>query len=186
MLQHKYPRLLAGVLVLSLLANGWLLMENRRLLASIQVNDTYEPLRVHVVGAVVSPGMLEMPRGSRVADALHAAGGTLPTADISGLNLAKPLFDGEQISVLVALPATTSTGSAISVPTGSAQTGFVNINSAGEAELDTLPGIGPAKAVSIINYRQQNGAFAKPEDLMKVSGIGEKTFDKLKHLITVR
>lgn len=186
-MQRKFTCLWAGITIISLLVNAWLLVENRRLFSEMQIADTHQTLRVHVVGAVTNPGLLELPRGSRVADALQAAGGAQATSDLTGLNLAKPLFDGEQIVVPVSLEAVQTSGSmSAALPADSGLTGLVNINSAGEAELQTLPGIGPVKAAAIVAYRQQHGAFARPEDIMNVSGIGEKTYEKLKPLIIVR
>ncbi|NLW17198.1 MAG: ComEA family DNA-binding protein [Firmicutes bacterium] len=168
-----------SLLLLSLTANVWLLRENRQLLSSWQPMEQTE-LRVHVTGAVLRPGVYTLAKGARVDDALDMAGGVLPDALIQGLNLAKPLFDGEQIHVAQAAPSSSDSTSA-DIPA----TTLININTATAAELETLPGIGPVKAQAIVEYRQQNGAFARIEDLTKVSGIGPKTFERLKHLITV-
>lgn len=175
-----------GLLLLSLGCNLWLLRENRQLLAVWQP-AAEASLQVHITGAVANPGIYTLEKGCRVADALRSAGGTLPDALLGGLNLAKPLFDGEQIHVAPALQLasdpTASTGLDLLQPV--AQTQLVNLNTATASELETLPGIGRVKAQAIISYRQQHGAFARIEDLTKVSGIGPKTFEKLKHLITV-
>ncbi len=171
------------VLLLSLGVNVWLLRENRQLLAAWQPVDQAS-LQVHVTGAVASPGVYTLAKGARIDDALAMAGGTLPEALLQGLNLAKPVFDGEQVHVAQAMPAL-GTDSNTNPFQAAQTTGLININTASAAELETLPGIGPVKAQAIIDYRQQNGAFARTEDLTKVSGIGPKTFDKLKHLITV-
>ncbi len=168
-----------SLLCLSLGANIWLLRENRQLLASWQPSDPAE-LQVHVTGAVLRPGVYTLAKGARVGDAITSAGGALPDALLHGINLAKPLFDGEQIHVAqAALSDSTSKNEAESAAK------LININTASAAELETLPGIGPVKAQAIIEYRQQHGAFARIEDLTKVSGIGAKTFEGLKHLITV-
>lgn len=174
-----------SLLLLSLGANVWLLRENRQLLATWQPSELTE-LQVHVTGAVARPGVYTLSKGARVDDALVSAGGALPDALLGGLNLAKPLFDGEQIHVMQALPAASEPPSS-SDPFQAATTAseLVNLNTATAAQLQTLPGIGPVKAQAILDYRQQHGAFARIEDLTKVSGIGARTFDKLKHLITV-
>lgn len=167
------------LLLLSLTINVWLLRENRQLLANWRPVDQRE-LQIHVSGAVIRPGVYRLQQGARVADALESAGGCLPDALVASLNLAKPLFDGEQINVAQAAPLTTAADSP-----GSSNESQINLNTATVAELQTLPGIGPAKAQAIVDYRQQHGAFARIEDITKVSGIGAKTFESLKHLITV-
>ena len=158
-------------------------------------------LLVHVTGAVAKPGLYKLPPGSRVNDAIEQAG-ALPEADLSGLNLAARLKDEHKLIVPSQIPQASSNevmtavpGSKLTVaptpaakaPQGNANTsGKVNINTAGAAELDSLPGIGPALAERIIQYRQTNGLFQNPQDLMNVSGIGEKKFAELEHLITVQ
>ncbi|MEY2848968.1 MAG: hypothetical protein RI885_1633 [Actinomycetota bacterium] len=138
---------------------------------------------VHVLGAVVRPGVFELRAGDRLLDAVAAAGGFSESADRSRLNLARPIVDGEQVLVpavgeVIALPPATSPGAGDSG-------GRVNLNSADEAALDTLPGVGPATAKSIIDWRTQNGRFASVEDLLGVPGIGDKTLDTLRDLVTV-
>mgnify|MGYP000922274357 CR=1 FL=1 len=186
-MKQRWPLLVCcGLLLLSLGCNIWLLRENRQLLAAWQPAAEV-PLQVHVSGAVAKPGVYTLEKGCRIADALQAAGGALPNAVLGGLNLAKPLFDGEQIQVAQTLQP--QEGSAASTTLNflqpAAATQLINLNTATAAELETLPGIGPVKAQAIIDYRQQNGAFSRIEDLTKVSGIGSKTFEKLKHLITI-
>lgn len=171
------------LLLLSLACNIWLLRENRQLLA-VWGKEEQAALQVHVTGAVAIPGVYNLDRGCRVTDALTAAGGALENALLASLNLAKPLFDGEQVHVAQALPASSPIAENPFATSG-LTTQLVNLNTATIAELQTLPGIGPAKAQAIIDYRQQNGAFARIEDITRVSGIGDKTFAKLKHLIVV-
>lgn len=143
-------------------------------------------LLVHVLGAVEKPGLFELPDGSRVVDAVAAAGGMSATADPAGVNLARPVSDGEQLY----LPAIGETAAAApgagSAPTGAAgaPAGKVNLNAATVADLDGLPRIGPALAQRIIDYRLANGQFSSVDDLRNVTGIGEKTFAGLKDLIT--
>lgn len=184
--QRLLPRLLGVLLLLSLAANGWMLMENRRLLNQWDAVPA-GGLQVHVLGAVVQPGVYQLNRGARVADALQAAGGTLPTAELGTLNLAKPLFDGEQ--VLVPAPVAAAGGSGSESPTASSSVvggQLINVNTATAAELDTLPYIGPSKAAAIIAYRQQHGAFTQVDDLLQVPGIGEATLAKFRDLVTVK
>lgn len=142
---------------------------------------------VHVVGAVMHPGVYDLPGGSRVVDAVEAAGGALGNAALSSLNLARVLADGEQVYVCTAEEVVA--GGAPSVPSGaSAGSGgasaLVDLNTATAEELDALPGVGPSTAAKIVSDREANGPFATPEDLMRVPGIGAKKFDALKDLVT--
>ena len=151
---------------------------------------TPSPVRVHVTGAVAAPGVYTLPPGSIVLDALTAAGGPLPEADPNVLNLARVVADGDQIVVpLRPQPAPTVAGQ----PAGAVATaapapaagGRVNLNTATAAELETLPGIGPSLAQSIIDYRTEHGAFASIDAIMDVPGIGDGRFEAIKDLITV-
>jgi competence protein ComEA len=144
-------------------------------------------LTVHVVGAVGRPGLYSLPSGARVGEAVAAAGGLLGSAEQAGVNLARPLTDGEQVVVPVqgqAPPATAAGASASGG--GSPGAGPVDLNSATADALDTLPGVGPATAAKIIADRTENGPFRSVEDLMRVPGIGAKRFETLKDLVTVR
>ena len=145
---------------------------------------------VHVAGAVSSPGVYRLPVGSRVTDAVTAAGGPLGSAAPDAVNLARILTDGEQVYLptveeaaagIAAAPAAGGTGGG-----GSAGPGPVDLNAASVADLEALPGIGEATAQKIVDEREKNGPFATPEDLMRVPGIGEKKFESLKDLVTVR
>ena len=139
---------------------------------------------VYVVGAVMNPGVYFLPQGSRVADALEAAGGPTEEADLARVNLAKRVYDEEQIYVprlgeenpLLPLPSGSSGGQA---------GGKININTATAAELETLPGIGPVLSQRIVDYRKANGPFAATEDIKNVGGIGEATFEEIKESIFV-
>ena len=132
---------------------------------------------VHVVGAVVEPGVVTVPVGSRVFDAIAAAGGTTPDADPNALNLARDLHTGEQVVVPVR-------GAAPAIPP-TAGAGLININTADEHALETLPHVGPALAQRIINYRTEHGGFQSVDELAKVSGIGSKRFADIAPLVTV-
>ena len=140
-------------------------------------------LFVHVLGAVARPGLYVLNDGDRAVDAIAAAGGFAATADQSQLNLARLIVDGEQIYVpnLGEAPPAAS-GDAAGV--GSVG-GKVNINTADEAALETLPRVGPAMAKRIIDWRTANGRFTAIEDLMSVTGVGDKTFEQLKDLVTI-
>lgn len=141
-------------------------------------------LTIQISGAVQTPGVYTLTPGSRIQDAINAAGGLLGISDPSSLNLAAPISDGEKINIPV--PGDDPPPLAIPEKTDPIEiTGPVNINTATLEELDTLPGIGPAIAGRIIDYRQKNGPFDKIEDIQNVSGIGPATFEKLKPLITI-
>jgi len=137
------------------------------------------PIFVHILGAVREPGLYELREGDRAIDAVSAAGGFLAQADLTQLNLARFVGDGEQIVVAVIGAVPPASGS------GPAASGMVNINTADATTLETLPRVGPAMSARIIAWRDQHGRFAIIEDLMNVSGIGEKTFDGLKALISI-
>ena len=131
---------------------------------------------VHVVGAVVKPGVVILDAPSRVQDALEAAGGALPEAELSGVNLARELFDGEQIVV----PAQ---GEDREI-TGGLSGGLVSLSRASSAELQELPRVGPHTAERIIDWRETHGPFRSVEDLLAVSGIGPATLEGLRDLVT--
>lgn len=134
-------------------------------------------LFVHIVGEVKVPGMYQLPLGARLVDAVFAAGGLTVDADNSSVNLARELFDGEQIIVF-------KVGEQEST-VGSSQGGLVSINRAGDKQLEELPGIGPALAGRIIAWREANGGFKSKKDLLKVSGIGESILAGFTDLITL-
>ncbi|WP_273832700.1 helix-hairpin-helix domain-containing protein [Guptibacillus sedimenti] len=135
---------------------------------------------VDVKGAVVTPGVYEVSANGRVKDVIQKAGGFLEEADQAQLNLATKVIDEMMIYVPLKGETTVAAGSV------TAETGLISINTADLIELQELPGIGPAKAEAIIQYREENGPFSASEDLQNISGIGEKTFEKLKDLITVQ
>lgn len=138
---------------------------------------------VHVGGEVNEPGLYTMPAGSRVADAVEEAGGALPDADLDLLNLARTLTDGERVLVGVPEEETPGGGGAAA---GGGEGTAVNINTAGEEELRSLPGIGEKKARQIIDHRESiGGSFATVEDLLGVDGIAEKTLENLRPHVTV-
>jgi competence protein ComEA len=158
---------------------------------TLDPSPTKIPIEVHVVGAVVRPGVYALSEGSRVQDAITAAGGLLTSVDSSGLNLAAKLEDGQQLTIpsQAGAGATPEGGAPFTVvPTVGASTptgDLININTASVEELDALPGIGPTTAQNIVDYRTQHGPFQHIEDIMNVPGIGPATFDSIQNLITV-
>jgi competence protein ComEA len=140
------------------------------------------PITVYVSGEVNQSGLYDLPAGSRVNDAIQAAGGFSANANSEALNLAEILEDGEQIDVPDLITGITTGDSTRS---SNPSLGLVDINTATLEQLDTLPEIGPITAQEIIDYREANGPFAGIEDIMDVPRIGQATFDKIKDLITV-
>ena len=142
-------------------------------------------LFVHVSGAVNKPGLIRLAPGARVVDAVEAAGGFADGADPAGLNLARRLHDGEQLRAPLVGEAVAE-GAASDTAGGPAIDGaLVDLNTASSAQLESLPRIGPAMALRIIDWRTSNGRFAAVTDLLKVTGIGQKLFDGLKDKVTV-
>ncbi|WP_323987678.1 ComEA family DNA-binding protein [Microbacterium plantarum] len=139
---------------------------------------------VHVHGAVVSPGLYRLDADARVVDAVAAAGGFSDTADPAGVNLARTVTDGEQLFVPEPgqAPPESAGGGA---PGGAGTDGLVDLNTADAAALDTLPRVGPALAERIIAWREENGRFTSVEDLLAVSGIGEKMLEALRDRVRV-
>lgn len=156
-----------------------------------------EMVTVYVCGAVNKPGVVKLTAGARNIDAIEACGGTLPTADTAKLNMAQLLKDGAQITVpeknIVSMQEPQAGNKGETVKTNGAQSrknstsaeGKININTADQAELDKLPGVGPATAEAIIEYRKNEGQFTAIEDLKKVNGIGDAKFRKIADRITI-
>ena len=150
-------------------------------------------LTVYVTGAVNQPGVVTVATGARIADAVNACGGLSPDADGEAINMAQAVKDGQQIRVPAKgaqnAAANGGNNTASAKAGGSANSadmgGLVNINTADEKALDTLPGVGPATAQKIIEYRENEGAFQSPEDIMKVRGIGKAKYEKMKDKITI-
>ena len=168
-------------------------------------SEEAKTLVVHICGAVSAPGVYELPAGSRIIDAVEAGGGFLPEADEACCNLAEEIVDGCQIYIMTksescadgqaekkagiqTSPDSDMQTTDINVRSNSTtalENGLVNLNTADVAALMTLPGIGESRAKAIISYREQHGAFAKIEDIMKISGIKQAAFSKIKDKITV-
>ncbi len=143
-----------------------------------------EEVIVDICGAVNDSKVVTLPAGARVEDAIKAAGGTTDEADLSGINRAAILTDGEKIYI----PTADEVERGIELPSSENVTtsdGTININEATAEELETLNGIGPVTAEKIIQYRTEYGKFENKEDLMEVNGIGEKTYAQIKDKIRV-
>jgi competence protein ComEA len=134
---------------------------------------------VHVVGRVKVPGVYELEVGSRLFDAVVAAGGFMDDADQASVNLARPLSDGEQVIILKLGDQSNNVGSR------SGANEQISLNRASESELESLPGVGPALANRIIDWRTANGGFKRKEDLLQVGGIGSKLFASLEKLVSL-
>lgn len=168
-------------------------------------SEEEKTLVVHICGAVSAPGVYELPAGSRIIDAVEAGGGFLPEADEACCNLAEEIVDGCQIYIMTKSESCadgqtekkagiqtspdsdmqTTDRNVRSNSTPALENGLVNLNTADVAALMTLPGIGESRAKAIISYREQHGAFAQIEDIMKISGIKQAAFSKIKDKITV-
>lgn len=141
---------------------------------------------VDVAGKVRHPGIVELPAGSRVIDAIRAAGGARPHVDLSSINLARPLVDGEQI--LVGISPVSPSAPFLGDPTSTSTDGptaLVNLNTATEPELETLPGVGPVTAAAILQWRSEHGAYTSVDELLEIDGIGDATLADLAPLVTV-
>jgi competence protein ComEA len=179
-------------MVIGLLATGVILLATshpRGEPVRLSPLPTTQPLIVHVSGAVAHPGIYTLPPGSRVNDAILAAGGISTGADQSGLNLAAPLQDGQLIRV-----STNASSQAVVPQEGQVSSGdptttildhLININTAGQEELESLPGIGPVLAQRIIKYRNAYGLFQTIEDINVIYGLSPETYAMIKDLITV-
>ncbi|HET8983745.1 MAG TPA: ComEA family DNA-binding protein [Pedococcus sp.] len=141
---------------------------------------------VDIAGKVRRPGIATLPAGSRVVDALEAAGGAKPGVDLTALNLARVLVDGEQIVVGIPPPGGVAAPAASAPGAPASSSGpLVNINSATQAQLEELPGVGPVTAGAIIEWRTDNGAFTSVDELLEVSGIGDATLAKIAPFVTL-
>ena len=184
--------IVVGILLGLLLAGGVWLSARAPQGEGVELRPapTSEPIQVHVTGAVVRPGLYDLSEGSRVMDAVEAAGGFMAEADKNSLNLAERVEDAQKLDIpFVAgfVPDEEQGFVVITEGTPSPLAGeeLVDINTASLEELDKLPGIGPTTAQKIIEYREVFGPFERIEDIVNVSGIGAATFEDIKDLITV-
>lgn len=159
--------------------------------AEVLAKGTKEPeeknneIVVYISGAVNKPGVFRLAHSARVIDLVTMAGGLAPEADVTKTNMAQLLKDGMHINVVAKVLAVQSGGSLPMNTTKIQGHTMVNINTADKSELDTLPGVGPALAEKIIEYRQSNGGFSDLEGLKKVPGLSGSKFEKLKEKITL-
>ena len=151
--------------------------------AGREEGGTASNITVYVTGAVNKPGMVTVKEGARVGDAINTCGGLLPTADQEHINMAQVLKDGEQVKVPERQASLPKEKDQKAGKRGGEASGLININTADEKELDSLPGIGPAMAKRIIEYRETEGNFQRIEDLKKIKGIGEAKFAKIRDKI---
>ena len=149
------------------------------------IAEQTEEIAVYVTGAVSNPGVVTLAKGSRTVAAVEACGGLLPTADADKVNMAAELKDGMQVRVPERAAVGGANAGSVSGNGGKEADGRININTADEKALDELPGVGPATARKIIEYREENGNFQAPEDLKKIRGIGDAKFEKLKDKVAI-
>jgi len=169
----------AGVVLAAVVAAGmWAFTPPPDPPPLVQSSPAVGAVTVHVSGAVAAPGLVSVSRGSRVADAVAAAGGALPGADLRSLNLAAPVSDGQQLVVPERVDVAVD-GAAV------ASDGRVRVNTADITALETLPGVGPVLAERIAAYRDQHGPFGAVEDLLDVPGIGEGKLAALRDAVLV-
>lgn len=181
------------VLVILIIGAIWKLFLPHGSKAYIEKSDVNREIVVYIAGAVEKPGLIKLAVDSRLDDALKQ-GQPLPEANLEGINPAEKLKDGQKIVVPFKEQIQDGTGTQNHGESGAdkttksntASSGKININTAGAEELDKLPGIGPALAERIIQYRTENGPFSQPEDLQNVSGIGPKTYEKMSAQVTVQ
>ena len=175
--------------------------EIENVLEVAQTNTTKETeeknIFVHIAGCVQKEGMLELSSNSRIADAIEKAGGLTQEADLSDINLAYLLEDGMKIYIpnqnerqenneKTENTAKTENTPSMQIQDTSTKQDVININTATQEELDTLPGIGPATATKIIEYRKEKGKFKQKEEIKEVSGIGEAKYEKIKEYISIK
>lgn len=176
-------------------------IENEILVNNVITNENNtndDIVVIHITGSVKNPGIVKLKEGSRIEDAIEAAGGLTENADITKVNLAYVVEDGTKIKIPSASEEDIGDEDIIDSKSGdniiieentissNNSTQTININKATEKEFETLPGIGPSLASKIIEYRNQNGKFGSIEDIKNVNGIGDNKYEKIKDLITVK
>lgn len=166
------------------------------------ISDEPEEILVHISGCVKEEKVVTLKSGSRIQDAINSAGGLSKDADLTNINLAYILEDGEKIYIpkkgeklsedsLIYSESSVGTDASVrpsssSTSSSNHKTSKININKAGQAELETIPGIGPSTALKIVTYREENGKFKSIEDIKNVSGIGDAKYEQMKEYITVK
>ena len=201
-LSNKQKTILGTLVVLTMLFIGWYIIkktENKDYieLETIEENNEIEEevimddkIVVHITGEIENEGVIEIEKDARIADVIDEAGGTTQEADLSKVNLAYSVEDGQKIYIPninddnMEEYVTKEAGENVIVE-GKQKADKVNINTAKQTELETLSGIGPSTALKIINYREENGVFKKIEDLKNVPGIGDAKFERIKENICV-
>ena len=149
-------------------------------------NEEQFSILVHVSGCVKNDGVVKLKENSRINDAIEAAGGLTNEADLTNINLAYILEDGEKIYIPKKGEELENNSIASTISSDTSSTNKININKAGQGELETIPGIGPSTALKIIDYREKNGKFSSIEDIKNVSGIGDAKFENMKDFICVK
>jgi competence protein ComEA len=184
MLKIVIPAALIGAAVMLILIVWW---DASRHVDVVVTGDAHATITVHIDGAVVHPGVVTLPAGARLDEAIAAAGGLTPDADVSRLFLAARVGDGERITIpRQDATAAVGPGSADGTPGGSESgVGRLNINTATVAQLEELPGVGKVLAERIVAYREAHGAFTSVDQLTEVEGIGPSLLEKLRPLVTV-
>lgn len=195
-LERNRSNLAAFLVVLVTVAAVGLLQTPRR--TALQVVSPASPpappsIKVHVVGAVLAPGVYSLPADARVEDALAAAGGPSERADVASLNLAAPLRDGQQVVIPAigdAAAGTSRSSPPAPSPSGSSppisQGARLDLNGASQKELEALPGVGPVTAQKILEYRAKNGRFVAVEELKEAKLVNAPTYERVKELVEVR
>ena len=156
-----------------------------------EIVEEKEYIKIHITGQVKIPGIIELEYGARISDAIEKAGGLTEFASLKNVNLAYKLEDGQKLYI----PTTEEDVESVLMENGeniiqntnlSGKSKMININKANESELEEIPGVGPAMASKIVNYRKENGEFKTIEDLKNISGIGEKKFEAMREYISVK
>ena len=159
-----------------------------------EVNDNIaeNKIVIHITGEVEEEGVIELEKGARISDAIEEAGGTTEEADLSNVNLAYSLSDGQKVKIPninekdeEIIVVEEKAGDNIIIEGNKSKEEKININKAAQTEIETLPGIGPSTALKIINYRNEHGKFKNIEDIKNVSGIGDSKFENIKEYICV-
>ncbi|MBQ9266930.1 MAG: helix-hairpin-helix domain-containing protein [Clostridia bacterium] len=177
----KYLLVLGAFIILCMI--GYFSMQKDEVViqASSEHEVEEESIYVHIEGCVYNPGLIKVPKGTRMFELIELAGGETDDADLSKINLASIVSDAQKVYIPQVIVYDENEESVTSI----SRTGVVNINTATSSELQTLDGIGPSMASKIIDYREKNGYFTQPEDIMNVSGIGESKYNKIKDKITI-